>query len=397
MRSRRCSNGTWGPTWHSHLATVAALLLREYWVAAEVVLIAMVGETLEALTFPRTQRELQRIFELRPRGVHLRRGEQTVDLPINEVQLGDLVVVRPGERIPVDGKVASGRSAVDQSTLTGESLPIDKGPGDAVFAGTLNQFGALDIAVEKDRRGDDARSGDPHRGTGAPQQGAGRAGCRPNGSLFLAVRAEHGRAHFCGHQRGGACAALAGQAAPSAGWAWMPALAVLVVACPCALVLATPAAMMAALAWMARRGVLVTGGAALERLATVDRFAFDKTGTLTEGKLELADVLAWGAHSPPDVLRVGRDGRAAERALDRSGHCAGRTRPGSGVPSGLRVPGVARCRCRGSLAHFRRGARSRAGGQPAADDRAADPACRRKSTPDFSNWSRTARRRCSWP
>ena len=104
------------------IAMVAALLLREYFVAAEVVLIAMVGESLEAITFSRTGRELRRILELQPRIAHLRRDDQTIDVPVEQLQPQQTVVVRPGERIPVDGTVLTGRSCVDQSSLTGESF-----------------------------------------------------------------------------------------------------------------------------------------------------------------------------------------------------------------------------------------------------------------------------------
>ena len=139
------------------IAMVAAIVLGEYLVAAEVVLIAMVGESLEALTFARTYREIHKILELRPRTVRVRRDDREVELPIDEARVGDRVVVRPGERIPVDGTVLEGRSAVDQSTLTGESIPVDKAAGEAVYAGTLNQFGALEIHA--DEVGDDTTLG----------------------------------------------------------------------------------------------------------------------------------------------------------------------------------------------------------------------------------------------
>src|SRR5580658_5920693 len=139
------------------VAMLAALLLGEWWVAAEVVLIAMIGESLEALTFARTHREIERILELRPRLVRVRRGGQEIEVPVKEVGVGEIVVVRPGERVTVDGTVLIGRSTVDQSTLTGESLPIDKGVGDSVFAGTINQFGALD--VQADAVGDETTLG----------------------------------------------------------------------------------------------------------------------------------------------------------------------------------------------------------------------------------------------
>ncbi len=282
------------------IAMVAALLLGEYWVAAEVVLIAMIGESLEALTFSRTHRELRNILELRPRSVRLRRDGETVEVSIDQVAAGDTVEVRPGDRVPVDGMVLSGRSSVDQSTLTGESLPIDKGEGDAVFAGTMNQFGALEVRVDK--VGDDTTLGQviqmvakARRNKAQVERIADRMA-----RYFLPFVMALAAATFVYTNY----VALRQMAAGGSGaLEWMPTLAVLVVACPCALILATPAAMMAAIAWLARHGVLTTGGAAIERLATVTRFAFDKTGTLTEGKLELGECIPLGDCDAGDVLR----------------------------------------------------------------------------------------------
>jgi Cu+-exporting ATPase len=284
------------------IATVAALVLREYWVAAEVVLIAMVGESLEALTFSRTQRELRRIFDLRSRTVHLRRGDRTIDVPTEEVKPGDVVVVRPGERVPVDGAVLAGRSTVDQSTLTGESLPIDKGPKDEVFAGTMNQFGALDVRVN--RVGDDTTLGQVIRMVAQARRNKADVERTADrlARYFLPFVLSLALITFA-YTNGDALRALsAGTATDATRWIWMPTLAVLVVACPCALVLATPAAMMAAVAWMARRGVLTTGGAAVERLAMVDRFAFDKTGTLTQGELEIGTCVAFDENEPAQII-----------------------------------------------------------------------------------------------
>lgn len=281
------------------VALVAALVLREYWVAAEVVLIALVGESLEGLTYARTHRELQRILELRPKTVRVRRGEDIREVAVEQVQLGDIVVVRPGERVPVDGTVVSGRSSVDQSTLTGESLPIDKGAGEPVYAGTLNQFGALDIRTDK--VGDQTTLGQviqlvakARRNKAQVERVADRLAKVFLPAVLLLALGTFAATNYAAWQQ------IA--AGGSATLRWMPTLAVLVVACPCSLILATPAAMMAALAWLARRGVLTTGGKAVERLASVTRFAFDKTGTLTVGKLELADCVACGPHAADQVL-----------------------------------------------------------------------------------------------
>src|SRR5207245_1527462 len=131
------------------IATIAAILINEPLVAAEVVFIGMVGECLESITFERTQRAIRKIVEVCPRRCWLLRDGQEVRVLTSEVQVGDRVVVKPGGRVPVDGVIMDGRAAVDQSALTGESLPADKGPGDEVLAGSLNQFGALTIEARR--------------------------------------------------------------------------------------------------------------------------------------------------------------------------------------------------------------------------------------------------------
>jgi Cu+-exporting ATPase len=309
------------------IAVLAALVLKEYWVGAEVVFIAMLGESLEAITFSRTHREVRRILELQPRTAHVLRGEAEVEVPVAELSVGDRVVVRPGERIPIDGTVIKGQSAVDQSTLTGEGLPADKAPGDQVFAGTLNQFGALDVRTDKLSE-DSTLAQVIHLVSEAQQNKAPLERTADRfARIFLPVVL--------------ACAAgtlvyTNWSASSLSALNWMPALAVLVVACPCALILATPAAVMAALAWLAKRGVLIKGGVALERLAAVSALAFDKTGTLTEGKLQLGDVTAIGTVRPDDVLIL------AAAAEQRSEHLIARLIVAEATKRGVSLPPVER-------------------------------------------------------
>ena len=233
------------------IAMVAAIVLGEYLVAAEVVLIAMVGESLEAMTFARTYREIHKILELRPRTVRVVRDDREVELPIDQAKVGDRVVVRPGERVPVDGTVLDGRSAVDQSTLTGESLPVDKAAGETVYAGTLNQFGALTIRA--DEVGDDTTLGHVIQLVAQAQQHKARVERTADrmARIFLPVVLFLAALTFLVSNQGAIRASIDGGPAH---WTWMPTLAVLVVACPCALILATPAAVMAALAWLAKTG-----------------------------------------------------------------------------------------------------------------------------------------------
>lgn len=279
------------------LACLAAILLREPLVAAEVVLIGLLGECLEHFIFHRTQRALRGLVELQPRRCwRLREGNEE-RIRTSELQVGDRVVVKPGGRIPVDGFVESGQSTVDVSVLTGESLPQDKGPGDAVLAGSLNHTGALVITAHK--VAEETLVGRVVTLTARALQDKSR----------LERTADHLARWFLPLVLGLACITfLAGLIIYTTGWfrpagtpllslaeaariSLYPALSVLVVACPCALILATPAAVIASLGRLAGTGILIKRGSALERLGDVKVFAFDKTGTLTQGKLEIGDVV----------------------------------------------------------------------------------------------------------
>jgi Cu+-exporting ATPase len=283
------------------IACVAAALLGEYFVAAEVVFIALVGECLEAFTFARAQRAIEKLLDYRPRTARVVRDGQEREIDAGTVVVGDILVVRPGERIAADGSVIVGRSAVDQAILTGEGLPVDKGPGDPVYTGTFNQFGQLEVRAE--RVGMETTLGRVIRllaEAQAKRSPLERAADR-YARLFLPAVLTATAVVFLITNAATLWQRIQGVSSQPIDV--MPALAVLVVACPCALVLATPAAVLAATARLARRGVLVKGGAALERLARADAFAFDKTGTLTEGRPELGDVVALPAWDG-DLLRI---------------------------------------------------------------------------------------------
>ena len=273
-------------------ACIAALVLGQPFVAAEVVFIALVGEVLEAVTFSRTRRAVRSLVDQTPRTARVRREGIEIEIPARDVTVGELVIVRPGERIPVDGPVVAGRSTVDQSALTGESIPVDKGPSDQVFTGTLNQFGVIEVHAQK--VGSATTFGQVVR---MVAQARGR-------KADLERVADRLARYFLPAVEIAAAITLA--VGYLLGWpdVWSRTVAVLVVACPCALVLATPAAMLASMAWLARHGILIKGGYALERLAGCDTFAFDKTGTLTEGNPRLASLVATPGHDENEVLRL---------------------------------------------------------------------------------------------
>ena len=333
------------------IAAVSAIVINEPLVAAEVVFIGMIGECLEAFTFARAQNAVRKIVEVFPRRCWLLKDGQEVRVFTDQVQVGDRVVVKPGAKVPVDGMVTDGRSAVDTSALTGESVPADKGPGDEVLAGSVNQFGAL--TIEAKRVAEQTVAGRVIELTAKALKD--KAGIERTADrlarFFLPVVLGIAAITFLGYlayfkiglfRPAGAPALGLKQAAISAVY---PALSVLVVACPCALILATPAAVIAALGRLAGTGVLLKGGSALERLARVRAMAFDKTGTITEGRLELGDIVGLSGATPDEVLRVAAAAEqrsehpiarlilqeAGKRNLPLAGPDAFQAHPGAGV------------------------------------------------------------------
>ncbi len=322
-------------------ACIAALVLGQPFVAAEVVFIALVGEVLEALTFARTQRAVGSLVRQTPRTARVRRDGAEVEVAAGTVRIDEIVVIRPGERIPVDGPVVAGRSTVDPSALTGESLPVDIGPEDRVFTGTLNQYGVIEVRAEKVGR--ETVFGQVLR---MVAQARGR-------KAEIERLADRLARYFLPAVETAAFVTLV--AGYLLGWpdVWSRTVAVLVVACPCALVLATPAAMLASMAWLAQRGVLIKGGYALERLAACDTIAFDKTGTLSEGKPAVTSLAVAPGRDENEVFRLAAAverssshplahavaAAAEQRGLDLPPATEVRVHPGAGVEGIVEVPG----------------------------------------------------------
>jgi P-type Cu+ transporter len=288
------------------IACVAAILIGEPLVAAEVVFIGLVGECLEALTFDRTQRELSKLSELFPQRCWVLRDGVEVRTATTDVIVGDTIVVKPGGKIPVDGTVIGGRSTVDTSKLTGESVPQDQGPGDAVLAGSLVISGSLTIEANKVNRQTIAGQIIELTEKALQEKSVGERYADKWANRFLPIVLAVAALAFClnvAYQY-----AMPGESQRPSGLAAArvaiyPTLAVLVVACPCPLVLATPAAVIAALGRLAGLGVLIKSGAVFERLSMVTTFAFDKTGTLTEGKLEVGSILPLSGTTADELLR----------------------------------------------------------------------------------------------
>ena len=268
------------------IAVVAALSVGEFFAAGEVAFILLLGSQLEDYTARRARRSLGSLLSLVPPLARVRRGDKEEEIPAEDVQVGDLVVVRAGERVPVDGVVRSGAASLNQAAVTGESMPVDKAAGDEVFVGSLAETGAL--VVEATRVGADttlariARVVEQAQQERAPIQ---RALDRFSGWLVPVMLALAALVFIATHDV-------------------TRAITVLIVACPCALILATPVAVMAAIARAARAGVLIKGGQHLEAAARLNTIVFDKTGTLTYGQPEVAHVHRFDEHTEAELVET---------------------------------------------------------------------------------------------
>lgn len=284
------------------LALVASVIIGEIFAAGEVAFIMQLGALLEERTVARARAGIERLVRLTPRTARRLAADGTESVIAAEaVQAGDRLRVLPGETIPVDGVILAGQTAIDQSVMTGESLPVDKGPGDAVSSGTVNQFGSFDMRADK--VGEDS----------ALQR-----------MIRLVQSADAGKARIVRlADRWATWIVLTALLAAAGTWLVsgeaLRAVTILVVFCPCALVLATPTAIMAAIGNATRHGVLVKEGDALERLAQVRIIAFDKTGTLTVGTPGVARVVSILPGLAPDALL-----RLTASAEERSEHPLGK-------------------------------------------------------------------------
>jgi len=268
------------------IAIIASVYLGEYLAAAIVAFIMALGSLLEEFTAERARNAISTLINLSPKTASVRKENGFIEIPIEQVQIGDIVLVKPGEDIPVDGKVIDGQSSVNQASITGESIPVDKFKGNSVFAGTNNLSGTL--LIETTKVGSETTLGK---------------------IIHLVEQAEENRAPIL---------RLVDR------WAkWFtPAVllialivylltfelsrtaTVLIVACPCALILATPTAIVAAIGNAAKKGIIIKGGRYLEKTAEVDTMIFDKTGTLTLGEPIVSDILSVNGALPGHILRT---------------------------------------------------------------------------------------------
>src|SRR5215831_634864 len=248
------------------IAVIAALSVGEYLAAAEAMFIVLVGEGLESYAAGRTEAAIQRFVQQLARMARVVRNGVEEEIDAASLLPDDIIIVRAGERIAADGIISQGVSAIDESSVTGEPLPRDKQPGDEVYSGTLNGNSLLRVRVT--RAGSETTLArvvqlvEEAKEKRAPVE---RLADRYAKYFLPALLLAGGLTFYFTRD-------------------WLRTVAVLIVACPCALILATPTAMVAAIGGLARRGILVRGAAVLERAAKVDTAVFDKTGTITEGR-----------------------------------------------------------------------------------------------------------------
>lgn len=267
--------------------------------AAVIITLILLGRLLEARARGRASAAIRKLAELQPRTARVIRDGVEADVPVEDVRAGDRLVVRPGEKIAVDGVVLEGQSAVDEAMLTGESMPVDKRPGDGVFGGTVNRSGSLQYEARRVGRGTMLQQMiemvKRAQGSRAP---VARLADVVSGYFTVAVLI-FGSATF-----------VAWLFIAPVGEALANFVSVLIIACPCALGLATPTAIMVGTGRGAQKGVLIKGGEALETAHRIDTVVLDKTGTITSGKPRVTDVAPLGDWTETELLRVAA---AAER------------------------------------------------------------------------------------
>lgn len=263
------------------IAAMGAALIGEWFEGATVLWLFAVGNALQNRSVERTRQSIRDLMDLAPSEAWVKIGGELVKKPIEEITVGQIIVIKPGDRIPLDGNIIQGETSVNQAPITGESIPVDKSIGDPVFAGTINETGSIEIQVTK-LVNDTSLAKIIHLVEEAQEQKA------PSQAFIDKFASIYTPIVFA--------VAIAVTVFPPlfgfGSWGeWVyKGLALLVVACPCALVISTPVAIVTAIGNAAKNGVLIKGGTYLEKAGEISAIAFDKTGTLTEGKLKVSDI-----------------------------------------------------------------------------------------------------------
>ena len=269
------------------LALIASLATKEYFAAGEVALIMQIGSLLEDYTSGKAREGIEKLLTMSPQTARLLREGKTKEIPVEEVKVGDVLRVLAGEMVPVDGTILEGETSIDQSVMTGESIPVDKAAGDMVRSGTVNQYGTFTMRADSVSMDSSLQR-----------------------MIRVAKEAEEKKAPVVTAADHWATW-LVWIALSCAGLTWlvtgefMRAVTVLVVFCPCAFILATPTAVLSGIGNAAKYGIIVRSGEALERLSKIRRVAFDKTGTLTYGKPQVTKAISTSEDfRDRDVLRI---------------------------------------------------------------------------------------------
>lgn len=263
--------------------------------SAFLITFVLLGKYLEARAKGRTSEAIQKLLELQAKTARVKRNDSIIDVPVEEVIKGDILVVRPGEKIPVDGEIISGHSAIDESMVTGESIPVDKGPGDIVIGGTLNTLGSFEFVAT--RVGSETMLAqivqliEDAQGSKAPIQAFADRVAAWFVPVVLVIAAVTFIIWYF----------ILGS---SLTYSLMAMTSVIVIACPCALGLATPTAIMVGTGKGAEYGILVKGGEPLEAAKSIDTIVFDKTGTITQGKPVVTDVISFSTLSINEIIEI---------------------------------------------------------------------------------------------
>ena len=266
-------------------AAAGAAALGEWFEGALLLFLFSFGHAMEHFAMERARNAIEALGKLTPKTALVRRDNKEIEVPVEELQIGDIAIVRPGDRVAIDGKIMQGRSAIDQSPITGESVPVEKNVGDGVFAGSINGDGALEIEVAKLSKDSTMSRVIKMVEEAQSQKSPTQSFTDKFEKIFVPIVL--------------IIVVIAAVAPPLLGWlSWkaaiLRALSTLVAASPCALALATPSAVLAGIGQAARNGVLIKGGVHLENLGTLQAIALDKTGTITKGKPAVSDILPLG-------------------------------------------------------------------------------------------------------
>ncbi|EKF84955.1 cation-translocating P-type ATPase [Methanobacterium formicicum] len=269
------------------IALIASVAIGEYFAAGEIAVIMMIGEILEDRTVRKAHESVKKLIQLTPQVARIKTSQGEKEVRVSELEICDILLVKPGESIPVDGVVTSGRTSIDQSILTGESMPVNKKVGDEVFIGTLNQLGAIEVKAT--RVGEDTSLAE----------------------LIRLVKESESRKAPVVRLTDRVATIIVPIAVAASLITYIITqdiirlVTILVVFCPCALVLATPTAIMAGIGNASRKGILIKSGEALENVGRVKTIAFDKTGTITYGKPEVIDVISFEEkYTPGKILQI---------------------------------------------------------------------------------------------